>query len=95
MPACIALESPGDQEIFLYMGVPDANGEYPIVRFDDQPEMWISDASLVHYVLDACKAVVTCKIDLVKAKKAAQKRNARFREGFSKHPKVTAILAKF
>ncbi|MGN6103853.1 MAG: tetratricopeptide repeat protein [Kofleriaceae bacterium] len=95
MPACISLASPGDQELFLYMGSPDADGEYPVARFDDQPELWISDASLVHYILDAAASVVTCKLDLAKAKKQAQKRNARFRERFSKHPKVTAILARF
>lgn len=94
LPACIELASPGDQELFLYMGVADADGEYPVARFDDQPELWISDASLVHYILDAANDVVECKIDLVKAKKAAQKRNARHREGWSAHPKVQAVLAK-
>jgi hypothetical protein len=95
MPACIWLANAGDQELFLYMGVADADGEYPVARFDDQPELWISDASLVHYILGAAKDVVRCKIDLEKAKKAAQKRNARYREGWSAHPKVRAVLAKF
>jgi hypothetical protein len=96
MPACVSLDSPGDQDVLLYMGVSDEDGEYPVARFaHDQPELWISDASLVHYILDVASDVITCKMDLEKAKKAAQKRNARFREGFSKHPRVTAILAKF
>jgi hypothetical protein len=95
MPACIKLSSPGDQALLLYMGVPDADGEYPVARFDDQPELWISNASLVHYVLDAAKDVVSCKIDHVKAKKDAQKRNARYREGWSEHPTLKAALAKF
>jgi len=94
LPACIELASPGDQELFLYMGVADADGEYPVARFDDQPELWISDASLIHYILDAASDVVECKSDLVKAKKAAQKRNARHRESWSTPPKVQAVLAR-
>jgi hypothetical protein len=94
MPACLSLASPGDQALLLYMGVRDKDGEYPLARFDDQPELWISDASLVHYLLNACSSVVTCNIDFEKATHAARKRNARFREGWSDRAEVAAILAK-
>ncbi len=90
LPACIRLASPGDQELFLYTGVPDAHGELPIARFDDQPELWISAASLIHYVLEEAKTVVHCTIDFASLLKAAKKRNAKHREAFSDHPQVTA-----
>ncbi|MBJ6761782.1 DUF5066 family protein [Myxococcaceae bacterium JPH2] len=90
LPACIKLASPGDQELFLYTGAPDAHGEYPIARFDDQPELWLSAASLIHYVLEEAKAVVHCTIDFASLLKAAKKRNAKHKETFSTHPQVTA-----
>lgn len=90
LPACIELASPGDQELFLYTGAPDAHGEYPIARFDDQPELWISAASLIHYVLEEAKSVVHCTIDFASLLKAAKKRNAKHEETFSTHPRVTA-----
>lgn len=90
LPACIKLASPGDQELFLYTGAPDAHGEYPIARFDDQPELWISSASLMHYVLEEAKTVVHCTIDFASLLKAAKKRNAKHKETFSTHPQVTA-----
>lgn len=92
LPACIALASPGDQELFLYIGAPDANGEYPLARFDDQPELWISEASLIHLVLERAKDVVHCSSDFGVLVKAAKKRNAKHREGWSKHPDVQAVL---
>lgn len=90
LPACIELASPGDQALFVYTGAPDAHGEYPIARFDDQPEVWISAASLIHYVLEEAKTVVHCTIDFASLLKAAKKRNAKHKETFSTHPRVTA-----
>jgi hypothetical protein len=91
LPACIELASPGDQKLFLYTSAPDAHGEYPVARFDDQPELWISAASLVHYVLEQAKTVVHCTIDFAALLKAAKKRNAKHAETFSTHPRVTAV----
>lgn len=92
LPACIGLSSPGDQALFLYVGVPDASGEYPLARFDDQPELWISNASLIHFVLELAKDVVHCTSTFARPLAAAKKRNAKYREGWSKHPDVQAVL---
>lgn len=73
---------------------PDAEGEYPLARFDDQPELWIGEASLIHLVLEPAKDVVHCAFDFAPLVKAAKKRNAKHREGWSKNPAVTAILKK-
>lgn len=94
LPACVELASPGDQELFLYVGTPDANGEYPLARFDDQPELWISEASLIHLVLEQAKDIVHCAFDFAPLVKAAKKRNAKHREGWSKHAAVKAILTR-
>lgn len=91
LPACIELASPGDQKLFLYTSAPDAHGEHPVARFDDQPELWISAASLIHYVLQEAKTVVHCTIDFAPLLKAAKQRNAKHKETFSTHPRVTAV----
>lgn len=94
LPACIELASPGDQMLLLYMGEPDANGEYPIARFDNQPELWISEASLIQVVLTETKELVHCGFEFAPLVKDARKRNAKHREGWSQHRDVTAILKK-
>jgi len=52
LPALVPLGTAGPSPLFLYIGEPDEDGEYPLVRIDDQPEMWISDASVAHHVLE-------------------------------------------
>lgn len=93
LPACIELSSPGDQSLFLYVGEPDASGEYPLARFDDQPELWVCNASLIHFVLEQAKDVVHCTTSFTRQLAAAKKRNAKHREGWSTHPDVQAVLA--
>lgn len=75
LPACIGLSNPGDQRVFLYMGTPDEEGEYPVARYDDQPEVWISAASLIHHVLEAADAFVHCTFEFKKKLASARKRN--------------------
>ncbi|QSQ13727.1 DUF5066 family protein [Myxococcus landrumensis] len=96
LPACIELASPGDQKLFLYVGegTADEHGEYPMARFDDQPELWVSEASLIHYVLEQARSVVHCTLNFAKPLKAAKKRNAKHREGWGEHPEVTATLKR-
>jgi hypothetical protein len=82
------------QNLFLYMGVPDDKGEYPLARFDDQPELWVSEASLVHYVVHMAEEVVDCAFDFGPFLARAKKRNRKHRETFSKHSKVATILER-
>lgn len=93
LPACIGLSNPGDQRVFLYMGTPDESGEYPVARYDDQPEIWLSAASLAHHVLDALSAYVHCTIDFKAKLERAKKRNRQYREVLSKHVNIDALLS--
>lgn len=78
LPVCLSLATPGDQDLLLVLGTTDATGEVPIARFDEQQvELWISDASLVHYILATLgeMKLVKTKLGLAKAKQQAKRRN--------------------
>jgi len=92
LPACIALSNPGVQRVFLYMGTPDEDGEYPVARADDQPENWISAASLVDHILEAAGAIVHCTVKVGARLDRARKRNRQHHEALSKHVDVEALL---
>lgn len=49
LPALIPINHIGDQGVFIYITERDENGEYPIVRVDDQ-ELWLSESSLIEYL---------------------------------------------
>lgn len=55
MPAIIELGIASDQRVFLYVAeeARDKDGEYPILRFDDEPCTWISAGCLQDEVI-AC-----------------------------------------
>jgi len=92
LPACIALSNPGVQRVFLYMGTPDEDGEYPVARADDQPENWISAASLVDHILEAAGAIVHCTVKVGARLDRARKRNRQHHEALSKHVDVETLL---
>jgi tetratricopeptide (TPR) repeat protein len=95
LPPCIPLHSPGDQLLFLYVGEADADGEYPIARYDDQPEVWVSEASLIHLVVESAieaGVAIECAFDFEKLSRKAKKRNARHHEHLSDDPRVWAIV---
>ena len=50
MPALIELAASGDQRVYLYMGE-KYNEEYPIARFDNEPCVWLTEASLLNHLL--------------------------------------------
>ena len=96
LPACIPLhENPhGEQLLFLYVGEADASGEYPIARYEDQPELWIAEASLIHLVVsEAINAGVRieCSFKFEPMLKQAEKRNAIYDERLSNHPRVQTV----
>lgn len=49
LPALIPINHIGDQGVFIYITERDENGEYPIVRLDDQ-ELWLAESSLIEYL---------------------------------------------
>ncbi|TNE44127.1 MAG: DUF5066 family protein [Deltaproteobacteria bacterium] len=53
MPGLHRITHGGDQWVYLYIGEPDELGEYPIARYDTQPEVWISNGSFIDYVVSA------------------------------------------
>ncbi|MGD1840501.1 MAG: DUF5066 family protein [Thermonemataceae bacterium] len=75
MPSLIELYSPGDQGVYMYMGEVDDNNEFPIARYDDQPEVWISASSIIQYILSNTDVENLIKIEedfntrLIEAKK--------------------------
>lgn len=96
LPACVEIASPGDQRVFLYVGEPDADGELPVARFDPEPCVWITDASLIQLVVrDAIEAgiKIRCSIDFDAALARAIRRNRQHEERWSRHPLVTQALA--
>ena len=54
MPALIELYSPGNQKVYLYIGEPH-HGEFPIARYDPEPCVWITEPSLIQYILSCSK----------------------------------------
>ena len=98
LPACIPLHSnpKGEQLIFLYVGEPDETGEYPIARYQAEPELWVEEASLIHLVVSEAVSAgvrITCAFDFDKLRNRARKRNAKYDERLSDHPLVKAIEA--
>jgi hypothetical protein len=98
LPACIPLHSNprGEQLLFLYVGKPDEAGEYPIARYESQPELWVAEASLIHLIVrEATNAGVSieCAFDFEKLEKKATQRNAIYDESLSDGPLVQAIVA--
>jgi len=88
LPACIPLHSnpKGEQLLFIYIGEHDASGEYPIARYQAEPELWVSEASLIHLIVSEAmnsglRINLGCDFDKLLAK--AQKRNARYEERLS------------
>ena len=53
MPALVELTTAGSQRQFLYIAATDGDGEYPVASFDSEPTLWITRASVVHYVVEA------------------------------------------
>jgi len=51
MPGLVEFPLGADQRVFLYMGKPDEAGEFPMARFDDQPEVWLTSSCLANEVL--------------------------------------------
>ena len=80
MPALIELYSPGDQRVYMYMGVPDNDNEFPIARYDNQPEVWISASSLIQYILSSAdtSGVFDLKADFDSMLEHATHRNEPF-----------------
>jgi hypothetical protein len=79
MPALLEFPHSGDQRVFMYIGIPDDEGEYPMVRFDDQPEVWMTAGLLLDELL--------AELPGASARKAeAKRRNQRSlkREWFAK-----------
>jgi tetratricopeptide (TPR) repeat protein len=97
LPACIPLHSNprGEQLLFLYVGKADEDGEYPIARYEDQPELWVEEASLIHLIVsEAVEAGVRieCAFDFEKLTKKAKQRNEIYDESPSNDARVQAIL---
>lgn len=81
MPALVELHSPGAQRQFIYVAVPDDDGEPPIASFDTEPSLWITRASLVHYVVEAMHhggVPVAGSVDFRALTSRARNRNARW-----------------
>ncbi len=79
MPALVEFPLGAHQRVFMYIGEPDGEGEYPIVRFDNQPELWLTRGCLHD-------AIVRKVAGSNGRQAAAEERNDRFlkREWFRK-----------
>ena len=96
LPACIELARPGDQRLFLYAGELDGEGEFPIARFDDEPCVWITEASLIHLVVDVAiesGVKIECSIDFEAQLKKAVRRHGKHQERWSRDPRVAQLVA--
>ena len=51
-PALVEISHSGDQRLFFYVSNLDGNGEYPLVRLTDEPELFLSEAHLPHYLFE-------------------------------------------
>jgi hypothetical protein len=71
MPALIELPLGSDQRVFVYVATPDADGEYPILRWDDEPCIWISSGCLQDEVCGLSDAGATKRKE--RAEKAVAK----------------------
>jgi tetratricopeptide (TPR) repeat protein len=97
LPACIPLHSHphGEQLLFLYVGKADDHGEYPIARYEAQPELWVAEASLIHLIVSQAVEAgvrIECAFDFEKLSKKAERRNEIYDERPSDDPRVRAIV---
>ncbi|MDJ1473147.1 DUF5066 family protein [Xanthocytophaga flava] len=92
MPALLPVTHFGDQIVMLYITNLTKEGEYPVARFDNEPCVWISQSSLIDYVLSVTgKASDIQKADFEKKKKALSTKYKAFvkQEAFSQNPELT------
>lgn len=96
-PALVELSAGGDQSQFLYLGELDPAGEPPIASFDTEPCLWITRASLVHYVVEALHhrgIPVTGSVSFRRLTADARRRNQRWekREWWDRNPQLTRVM---
>jgi tetratricopeptide (TPR) repeat protein len=97
LPACVEIATPGDQHVFLYTGEPDSQGEFPIARFDPEPCVWITNASLIHLVIEAAieeGIKIDCSIDFQAELDKAVRRNRHHKEAWKQDPRVAQLVAR-
>jgi hypothetical protein len=100
MPALVEIQGaePGQRE-FLYIGVPDDDGEYPLATFDIEPSLTITRASLAHLVVESMHragAPVEGTINFRKLTAEARNRNRRFepKEWWDTNPQLVALMTR-
>lgn len=100
MPGLHRITHGGDQWVYLYLGEPDELGEYPVARYDTQPEVWISDGSFIEYTISAMQYYkapfdITYCMDTRAAE--AQARNHHFsqKEWWDPNPELEAYMNSF
>jgi hypothetical protein len=100
MPALVELQGAvaGPRE-FLYIGVPDEDGEYPLASFDTEPSLSITRASLAHLVVETMHnagAPVEGSVNFRQLTAEARNRNRRFepKEWWDTNPQLVALMTR-
>lgn len=73
----VPLPSSGDQRLFLWVGDPSPDGEYPIVALTDEPDLYVRYASFAHYLATAFGALGLRPFDTAFGSVADAKRRAK------------------
>jgi len=100
MPALVELARGGDQRQFLYIANPDPDGEFPVASFDTEPALWITRASVVHYVVEALHhhgVPVAGSVDFRQLAADARNRNSRWepKEWWDNNLQLQQLLRRY
>lgn len=100
MPGLVEVHRAGDQRQFLYIAEPDGDGELPMASFDTEPALWITRASLVHYVVEALHhegVPVAGSVDFRQLTADARNRNSRWepKEWWDNNEQLQQFMSRY